>query len=282
MAATRSCGICDQELLEDKEDVVQLNGSCGHSHHAICWVQRVVVDVSDGCPSCSQSSAGLWDAPLEITTTGLLGSKTEVVSSSLVPESESLVSRGWKAFDSLLSAGVDGTHASRLKAGLPVQELRHHGCTPEKLLDELKLNMMTFLIKNTSYSAAQLKELGLKWEHYLKGGLTEEMFPRAYDRFGNGFLTEAVLSIKNLWILCSKDPARLALLKLPAPSWKKLVQPSSVAPIVPLIEAGIRVEHFALFEYTMEEWRDEMGLTPLILQRLKVRNRVRMCVFLLN
>ena len=262
------CGTCDEPIDDSSQDVVKLNGSCKHVHHAFCWLQRVTISPGGGCSQCPGAHATLWDAPLEITRGTLFGSKTEVVSNSIVPEETGLLGRIWKNLDDLLSVGVDGTHAARLKANLPIQQLIDNGCTPEKLLAEMKGGLVQYLVRHTKYSAKQLVELGLVWKHYLEGGLTEQNFPDVLNHYGTDFLIVVVLNTKNLMNLCSNDATRLAGLQIRAQDWKLLIPRNSV-PVRALAQCGITVYHFAMFKFTMEEWRDEMGLTPEILRSLR-------------
>lgn len=266
------CGNCDEKLDESSQDVVRLNGSCGHVLHAACWLQRMIVSPTDGCSLCPQVPSILYKSPLEIKTQTFFGSKTEVVSSAATAQGKGIWGRAWDTFDALLSSAVDDTHAARLRANLPVVELQHQGFTAEKLLGELKYGVVPFLVKETRYSSFQLSELGFRWEHYVRGGLTETNFSSVLKHFGRSFLTDAVLNIANLMDLCGKDPHRLASLGIPAPYWSSLVAPN-IMPIVALEKAGVRVQHFALFNFTMEEWRDEMGLTPTLLARMKPTRR---------
>lgn len=271
-ASRRSCGICEQELKQESEDFVTLNGSCKHVHHAMCWAQRIVVTPSYGCPLCDRAPAALWDNPAELTTQTLFGLSKEVKldASKTAPSApQGFLASLWSGADRLLSLGIDNTHSARLAATLPIHELRHHGCTPDKILEELGTKLVLFLAEKTSYSTVQLRELGLRWEHFMRGGLTQKNFPRVYKHYGDSFLTDIVLSIQNILELCSNDAGQFASLELPAESWKLLV-PKGTPAFVAMRKAGLKKEHLGSFDYTFEEWKDDIGLSKQTLVSMRL------------
>jgi hypothetical protein len=248
------CSVCLQKVDIKQDDIVVLNGSCKHVLHARCWSERIERG-SEGCPTCDPPKSSLiLDDPLSIDVCRLARPDDEEIDDNNNPLSSVVVSfrQLYRSMNRALDSSIEHSKMSYMIQGLPVDQLRLKDVTVHTLLREQKGKLVAELMKNTTYSAQQLKVLGFEWTHWISGGLTEKNFTEVVKHYDVEFISLFVTEFKMVLELCSGDATRLPSVMPRAIYWTHIKESTkSIGEHLALIGVDKRI--LLSFQYSLQD-----------------------------
>lgn len=244
-----SCSIC-RAAVEPKQDVVALNGSCGHRVHLVCYETRKAGGVLGCCGSGSAVLGEVLRARLFNPLDTAASERQELATASTWRGRLQAVSR---AFDT----SVDGAPLMGLRARESVRVMLSRGFDAEALVraDNNRRQLVPLL---GQYSVADLRALGFTWRALVGAGLTAETWDRRAMPIADLVLHMQLSAELVLETLCT-SPEDLPNVRLDPPEWRALVGAKGT-PSEFFLRSGMPGACLGRFGYSMEAWAQVMGL----------------------